>query len=110
MTFNKKIFSNFQEQDVSIQVEFTGNDTYPVTIVDSILFQMPSGDVLELHDYLFIASLEKNLISISDITDLKCLVEFDDQQCTIRDYSQERGCFWPNKCEKETFIGCLLMQ
>jgi hypothetical protein len=38
--------------------------------VGSISFQMPSGDVLELSDILFVPGLRKNLLSMSCMTDV----------------------------------------
>jgi hypothetical protein len=46
---------------------------------------MPLDDVLELNDVLFIPGLIKNLLSVSCITNLHCVVEFDAQKVIIRD-------------------------
>jgi hypothetical protein len=48
-----------------------------------VSFCMPSGDVLELNDVLYVLGLTKNLLSISAMIDLKCVVEFDDKQVII---------------------------
>jgi hypothetical protein len=38
---------------------------------------MPSGDVVELSDVLFVPGLKKNLLSISYIADHQCKMAFD---------------------------------
>jgi hypothetical protein len=43
----------------------------------SIIFQMPSSDVLELSDMLFIPGLNKDLFSISYMAKLQCRVTFE---------------------------------
>lgn len=78
MTTNKLAFFKLQEQDFVMQVELGDDATYSVIGMGSISFYMPSGDVLELHDVLFVPRLSKNVLSVSCLTDLKCVVEFDD--------------------------------
>jgi hypothetical protein len=48
---------------------------------------MPSSDVLELNDVLFVLGLKKNILSVSCMIDLQCRVAFEGQQCTINDCS-----------------------
>ena len=64
------------------------NATYLETRMGSISFWMPSSDVLKAHYVQFVPGFTNNL-SILAITNLKCIVELNDQQCTIRDCSQE---------------------
>lgn len=52
MTSNKKIFSEIQEQELGIEVELGDDGTYPLIGNDTISFNMPSCNVLELHDVL----------------------------------------------------------
>jgi hypothetical protein len=49
--------------------------------VRSISFQMPSGDILELSDILFLCvpSLKKNILSISCMMDVQWRVAFEGQ-------------------------------
>jgi len=42
-----------------------------------------SGDVLKLSDVLYVLGLTRNLLLVSVMTDLLCVVEFDDQQVII---------------------------
>jgi hypothetical protein len=91
MTFNKKAFNKLQEQEDGIQVELGNDATYLVTKMGFVSFYMPLGDVLELDDVLYVLGLTKNLLSVSAMTDLRCVVEFDDQQVIIRDCSHEHG-------------------
>jgi hypothetical protein len=44
-------------------VELGDDATYPVTRMGSVSFCMPSGDVLELDDVLYVLGLTKNLLS-----------------------------------------------
>jgi hypothetical protein len=90
MTYNKKIFHWFQEQEGGMCVELQNDATYPVKGLGSIYFQMPSGDDLEL-DSLYVPDSTKSLLSISCRTNLQCLAEFDCQQITIRDNSHGSG-------------------
>jgi len=52
MTFNEKIFNKFHEEHVGMQVEFDDDATYLETRIETISFQMPSGNVLKLCDVL----------------------------------------------------------
>jgi hypothetical protein len=52
---------------------------------------MPSSDVLELDDVLYVPGLTKSLLLVSCMTDLQCMVEFDGQQVIIRKCSLEPG-------------------
>lgn len=55
-----------------------GDDaTYPMRGLGSISFHMPSSDVLEFNDVLFVTRLMKNLLSISCMVKLKCKVAFE---------------------------------
>jgi hypothetical protein len=73
MTYDRSLFNRFQEQEGGMSVELGDDATYPMRGVGSISFQMPSGDVLELSDVLFVPGLKKNLLSISCMT--RCIVE-----------------------------------
>ena len=55
--------------------------------LNSISFQRPLGDVLELNFVLYVLDLTKSLLSVPCLTELKCLTEFDGQQITITDSS-----------------------
>jgi hypothetical protein len=70
MTYDRSLFNRFQEQEGGMSVELGDDATYPVRGVGSISFQMPSGDVLELSDVLFVPSLKKNLLSVSCMTNV----------------------------------------
>jgi len=39
---------------------------------------MPSGDILELTNVLYVLGLTKNLLLVSVMADLRYMVEFDD--------------------------------
>jgi hypothetical protein len=56
---------------------------------------MPLGDVLELNDVLYVLGLTKNLLLVSTMTDLKCVVEFDDKQVIIIDHIKRMVESWP---------------
>jgi hypothetical protein len=71
----------------TIQVELGNDTTYPITKMSFLSFRMPSGNVLELNDVLSIPGLTKNLVSVSCMIDLQCVVEFDDQQVIIRKHN-----------------------
>jgi hypothetical protein len=62
--------TGFKEQEGGMTMELGDDATYPVRGVGSISFQMPSGDVLELSDILFVPSLRKNLLSVSCMTNV----------------------------------------
>ena len=86
MTFNKKAFNRAQKQEGGIQVKL-GDDAYPITRMESVSFYMPLGDVIEVNDVLYVLGLTKNLLSISAMIDLQCVVKFDDKQVVIIDHS-----------------------
>ena len=68
----------FEEQELGMQLELSDDGTSQVTETSSIFFQMPPN-VLKLHHALFVPSLTNNILSISIIIYMKCIVEFDDQ-------------------------------
>lgn len=49
------------------------------------IFPNALSDVLELDSVLYVPELTRSLLSVSCMTNLKCLAEFDGQQVTIRD-------------------------
>jgi hypothetical protein len=51
-----------------MQVELGNDRRYLVTRFDSISFYMLAGEVLELHEVLYITSVTKNLLSNSYLT------------------------------------------
>lgn len=56
-----------------------GDDAmYLVVGVRSIIFWMPSSDILELNGVLYVLGLTKNLFLILVIKNLGCITEFDD--------------------------------
>jgi hypothetical protein len=77
MAFNKKKFQQVQEQDVGIQMKLGDDATYPMTAIRNISF--------------------KNILSISSITDIKCIFEFNGQHCPIKDCSQKLPWFLAKK-------------
>jgi hypothetical protein len=89
VTFNKKSFNTLRQQEANIQVELGDDATYLVTGMGSVSFNMPSGNVLDLDDVLFVPDLTKNLLSVSAWTELRFVVEFDDQQVIIGDYNED---------------------
>jgi hypothetical protein len=91
-------FYKLQEQEDGIQVELGNDATYPVTKWALSLSCMPSSDVLELNDVLYVPNLTKNLLLVSCMTDLQCVVEFDDQQVIIRN-TPNLVKFWPKELE-----------
>lgn len=90
-TYDKKIFRRFQEQEGGMHVELGDDTTYTKKGLCSISFQMPSSDVLELDSVLHVPILTKSLLSISCMTDLQRLAEFDGQQVTIKDNNHGFG-------------------
>jgi hypothetical protein len=54
ITYDKKIFSELQEQKGGTLVELSDDATYHVKEMGSISFQMASGDVLELDFVLYV--------------------------------------------------------
>jgi hypothetical protein len=90
MTFNKKLFNKFHDEDGGMQVELGNEATYLVSGLGTISLRMPLDDDLDLHVVLFIPGLMKNLLYVSTMTNMKCVSKFDHQQYTIRDCSQER--------------------
>jgi hypothetical protein len=61
---------------------------------------MPLDDVFDLHDILFVPRLTRKLIFISAITKLKCIVKFNDRQCTIKNFSEECGQVFDKRVQK----------
>lgn len=64
MTANKSAFFRLEEQDTNMQVELSGDGKYLVTRLVSISFCMPMGEVLELHEVIYVLGMPKNLLSI----------------------------------------------
>jgi hypothetical protein len=62
-----------------MSVELGDDATYPMRGVGSISFQMPSSDVLELRDVLFVPGLKKNLLSVSYMANVQWRVVFEGQ-------------------------------
>jgi hypothetical protein len=89
-----------------MQVELGDDAKYLVIGMGSISFCMPTGEVLELHEVLYVLGLTKNLLLVSCLTDLKCMVEFDDQQVIIKNTALILVEFWLEECMRVAFTGC----
>jgi hypothetical protein len=59
--------------------------------VGFISFFMPSSDVLEIHYVLLVPRLTKNIVLVFFLIDIKCVVEFDDQQVIIKKCNLDPG-------------------
>lgn len=57
-------FLQTSRHEECIQVDFGDGVAYLVTRMGSISFWIPLGDVLELHDVLFVHGLTNNLLSV----------------------------------------------
>jgi hypothetical protein len=66
-------------------------DPLPVPVPVSVFKTLPSSDVLELIDVLYVPSLTKNLLSVSAMIDLRCVAEFYDKQVIIVDRNRKNG-------------------
>jgi hypothetical protein len=84
MTSNRSAFFKLEEQDTNMQVELGDDGKYPMTGLGSISFCMPTKEVLDLHEVLYVPGMTKNLLLVSCLIDLKCRVEFDDQEVIIK--------------------------
>jgi hypothetical protein len=67
--------TNFKTQGTYMQGGLRDDATYPVTRMGSMSFCMPSGDVLDIDDVLYVLVLMKNLISVSTMIDLRSMSE-----------------------------------
>jgi hypothetical protein len=64
MTFDSKIFDEFQEQDANMEVELGDDTTYPMIVMGFVSLRVPSDGALELNGVLFVLGLMKNLLFI----------------------------------------------
>jgi hypothetical protein len=85
-----------------------GDDaTYPVTRMGSVSFSMPSGDVLDIDDVLYVLGLMKNLLSVSTMIDLRSVSELTIKLSEIAarilvEFWYTRG--WPLQVANEILI------
>jgi hypothetical protein len=68
-------------------VELGDDAKYLVIGMGSISFRRLAGEVLELNKVLYVLGLTKNLLLVSCLIELKCTIEFDDQQVIIRKHN-----------------------
>jgi hypothetical protein len=68
-------------------VDLDDDVTYLVIQMGSVSFCIPSCDVLELSDALYVLGLTKNILLVSTMTNLKTVVDFDDKQFIIIDHN-----------------------
>jgi hypothetical protein len=83
MTYDRKTFSKFQEQEEGMRVELVDDATCPLKGCGSNSCQISSSDVLELNVVSFIPTLKKNLLVVSYMINFQCRVTFEGRQCTI---------------------------
>jgi hypothetical protein len=57
-----------------MSVDLFDDATYPMGGVGTISFQMPWGDSLELIDVLFVLGLKKNILLVSCMQNLHCML------------------------------------
>jgi hypothetical protein len=58
-----------------MQVELIDDGRYPMVWLRSISFFMLVGEVLDLHEVLYVPSMTKNILLVSFLIDLKCKIE-----------------------------------
>jgi hypothetical protein len=76
-----------------MSVELGDDATYPMRGVGSISFQTPIGDVLELSNVLYVLGLKKNLLLVSCMEDLQCMLSLMLKRLSLEDGNQvvEKG-------------------
>jgi hypothetical protein len=78
MTTNGSTLFRLEEQDTDMEVGLGDDGKYLMIGLGSISFFISIGEVLELHEVLYVLVMTKNLISVFCLIDLKCRVKFDD--------------------------------
>jgi hypothetical protein len=67
-----------------MQVELSDDGKYLVTGLGSISFSILDREVLDQHEVLYVTVMNKNILLVSCVTNLKCRFEFDDQRVIIK--------------------------
>jgi hypothetical protein len=78
MTGDQAILSNLNEKKTSYKVELGDKTTYPVEGFGQASIKMKTGNYVHLSNVLYVASLEKNLVSISCLEDKGNIIAFVD--------------------------------
>jgi hypothetical protein len=78
MTTNISTFFRLEEQDSNMHVELGDNAKYLVIGMCSVSFHMPVGEVLELHEVLYVPSSTKNLLLVSCLTNDEVFSKFQE--------------------------------
>jgi hypothetical protein len=81
LTFQKEVFSTFEEFIWSHKVYFEDNNTLDVCRKYIILFNLPNGIFKCIGDVLYVSELAKNLLSISQLKEQGFKVEFKTTKC-----------------------------
>ena len=69
---------------------YLGDDSgYEIKGYGDIPVKLPSDDIINLKNVLYVPEIRKNMISVSMITDQDLLVEFFKTHCVIKDSKME---------------------
>ena len=77
ITLNKNAFNRDPKHGDIMIVELGNDATRPIIRLGCISFCMPLGEILELDDVLYVSGSTKSLLSVSCMTNLQCITEFD---------------------------------
>ena len=72
----KKVLSNLVERETKLKIILGDNSTHPGKGFGSVKFQLNSGELVMLHDVMYVLGLMKNLVSISAFEDKGMRVTF----------------------------------
>ncbi|KAJ7538885.1 hypothetical protein O6H91_11G067400 [Diphasiastrum complanatum] len=84
MTPHREWFTQFEDSGVNAHVKLGDNSSYDIKGRGTVRVHLPSGDIGEIKNVLYVPSLKKNLLSVSAITKQNMKVDYDDQKCLIK--------------------------
>lgn len=64
------------ERETNLKIILGDNSTYPLKGFGSIKFHLDYGEIILLHDVMYLPRLKKNLVSISSLEDKRMRVAF----------------------------------
>jgi transposase InsO family protein len=80
---NEQAFTSLEPSTLQGKAMSAGGQSHPIQGQGSIRLSSPTGEIKKISSVYFVPGLNKNLLSVGQITELGCFVVFDEHKCIV---------------------------
>jgi hypothetical protein len=86
MSCNRNWSDTYHENINDVHKIYLGDDrSHEIKWYGDVSMTLPTGEVKQIHNLMYVPSIKKNLIYVSTIVDQDVKVEFVKSQCVVKD-------------------------